>query len=324
MFQCFAESPVSHLVTDGECLSQIAYKYCRKIYGKNGFINHIKKLNPQLYRKPNLLIPNTALSIPSLQYCKLKWPEAEYEKDPIVESEKSKPQEYLNLKRESHREYFAEAFQGYKLLGSSSIVDANSNSFKRIKGVSLVSKPILGFNIGRRFEYSSQTHHIIFGGIKFEDYYGSKKVTVNSSSIFRSNLGFGFEHMINQQHFFIVTAGAEERTIIDESVYNQINLTKILVPNLGLKHSYLLRENVKQKSQLLSFGRYLSDSGALGLKVKKGYELGLGLNYKILGTKFPSEWLINLARLEQSTNVSYQTEWCFGVNWSVDFSISDN
>ena len=101
-------------------------------------------------------------------------------------------------------------------------------------------------------------------------------------------------------------------------------MTKILVPNLGLKHSYLLRENVKQKSQLLSFGRYLSDSGALGLKVKKGYELGLGLNYKILGTKFPSEWLINLARLEQSTNVSYQTEWCFGVNWSVDFSISDN
>jgi hypothetical protein len=323
-FHSFAHETFSHVVKDKECLSQIAYQYCQKIYGKDGFINQIKKLNPVLRRKPDLVFPGKVLSIPSIELCLSKWPQIEKEEKTIAVPEIFEPPKNLESNEVSHGDYFTSANLSYKIIGSSSILDANSLSYKRIKGVSLISKPIFGVNIGRRFNYSNQTQHIIFGGLKFEDYYGSKNVNVNSSSVLRSNLGFGVEHEINTEHTLRLNAGAEERTVIDESVYNQINLEKVLVPYIGVNHSYVLKNSLKQKFELLSHGRYLSESELLGLKVRPGYELGLGMSYKLLKSRFPTEWLLNLSRLEQSTSVTRQTEWCFGVNYSVNFSTTDN
>ena len=41
----------------------------QKIYGKNGFLNKIQKLNPQI-RNPNIIYPNTKLTLPDFSYPK--------------------------------------------------------------------------------------------------------------------------------------------------------------------------------------------------------------------------------------------------------------
>jgi hypothetical protein len=319
-----AQASSSYVVQHKECLSQIAFQFCRKIYGKEGFIRQIEKLNPSLKRNPNLIKPNSVLIIPDIKFCRSKWPELKKEQfipialDPVAPIIHKTPDLKIDRGLEGGITF------GYKILQSTSIIDSSSTSYKRIKGVSLNSKPIIGVGLKRNFEYSPQARHFIFGGLSFEDYYGSKKVNVSSSSTLRSHLGFGTDQQLTDGHQISFKLGVEERTFIDQSSFEEINITKALIPYAGAQHVYGLKEYLNHKFELHSRGRYLFSSESLGLKARPGYELGLGMCHKSLKAKSPSEWLLYISRLEQSTNVTHQTEWQFGVNWSVNLPSSEH
>jgi hypothetical protein len=315
----FAVSAV-YEVQPNECLSRIAYRYCRKIYGKSGFIREVQKINPKLKSDANFLLPKTLIEIPDISRCALPWPaplsKLRPENDPEIVPQFKKETSVLS----SHKDhFFFGAYTFYKVLGTSSITDSSSPLFKRIQGVSLVSKPVLGLNFGYKYPISEQTFHFINLGMHNEDYFSSKNVKINSQSNLRSSLHFGVQHQLSKGDWVEFQAGAEERTLIDQSVYNQINLTKGLNPNIKSTFGFLLHNQGVMKAHLVGFGKYLSSFQNLGLRARQGYELGGGINYQSLFSNKKSNLSIDISRVEQSTNVTFQSEWKTNLKWSVDF-----
>ena len=72
-FQWEVWSSETYIVKKSDCISQVSYKFCRKVYGTSGFIRQIKLLNPELSFKADMVLPNTAIKIPDPSLCVLPW-----------------------------------------------------------------------------------------------------------------------------------------------------------------------------------------------------------------------------------------------------------
>ena len=308
-------------VQPNEHLSAIAYKYCRKVYGKIGFISEIKKINPHLHSNLNFLLTKTVIRIPDQSVCLLPWPETNQTIQLPKSSElMEKNNEIEPIKNSPRDHFFLDFYTFYKRLGSSSIADSSSDTFRRIQGVKLISKPAVGFNLGYQYPINDQTSHYLLIGFHTEDYYSSNNVKINSNSNIRTSFNFGINHHFLNGQMIKIQAGVQERTFIDKSSYSQINLDKAIIPNLQSSFGHKFHDNGKRKAYLLGFAGYLFPSQMTNINIKQGYELGTGLRYHSLLFRRHSTISMDISRLEQSTSVTLQTEWRGNVNWQIDIS----
>ncbi len=318
-----------YVVKNQDCVSEIAYKFCRKVYGKTGFVQKIKELNPEKIKNTNFVLKNTTLMIPDPFLCPLPWPETQPiqvgKAEPEIQTQTQvQAQAELTpspeiLAHESDK-YFFGAYTFYKTLASSTISDSSLPGVSRINGVHLGSKPLLGLNVGYVYPFSDKTSHVLTYDFHTEDYYGSKNVTINSESIYRSALDYSVQRELTNSHNFRFGAGVEERTMIDKSTYQQINLNKVLTSYLKSVYSHLIQENHFMKTHLTGSARYLAPGRGVSLKSDSAFEFGLGIHYSSQLKKRKTVVGLDFKQLDQSTNVTHQSEQRLGLSWVIDLN----
>ncbi len=328
-FHLCAHANEIYVVKNQDCLSEIAYKFCRKVYGKTGFVQKIKELNPEKIKNTNFVLKNTTLMIPEPFLCPLPWPvtqpielakaEPEIQTQTQVQAQVELTPDPEILPHETDK-YFFGAYTFYKTLSSGTISDSSLLGVSRINGVHLGSKPLLGLNVGYVYPFSEKTIHILTYDFHTEDYYGSKNVTINSESIYRSALDYSLQRQLTNSNNFRLGAGVEERTMIDKSSYQQINLNKVLTPYLKSVYSHLIQENHFMKTHLTGSARYLAPGRGVSLRSDGAFEFGLGIHYSSQLKKRKTVVGLDFKQLDQSTNVTHQTEQRIGLSWVIDLN----
>lgn len=318
-------STSGYLVQDGEHLSKIAYRYCRKVYGSRGFISFIRQVNPHLPENSDVLFPKTKIVIPSKDKCTLPWddqriladqkgdsgPDTHIERklnsdDPqnirTTEVASEKQESNLNNSKVVKDGFFGEIFSFFKFLNTDAIEDKSAPQF-RISGVTLISQPVLGLAGGYRFNFNQKTIFEMKYSLHFEDYKDADSIEVVSSSRLRQN----FLLAVSYQTWRLET-GIEERTLVDESTYNKIQLSSGFSPFLKLKKEFIVFERSNQHIFLNPYGQYLISSQSHRIKVDPGYSAGVELVINRNSSAWIDQIKSGFRYVKQSTNVTSQTE----------------
>ena len=304
----------THQVQEGESLSSVAYKYCRKVYGKSGFIYKIKQLNPKLFKKIDIVHIGVKLRIPSLVNCPLPWSHQEQIK--VASLQKKTSEEVSTLQpivNEVIDGFLIETFTFFKVLKTSEVVDKAAPT-RRIEGINLISRPLIGIGLSYVFNLSMNSKMMMKWGINYEDYQDSDSVEVSSSSVLRQNFSLG----INHQKWFLQT-GFEERTMVDRSTFRELNLTSSFFPKLQISRSFSLHEKLGYELDLNPYVKYLLSSTTQEIKAGQGLGAGVSLNVLRPKGKFPLQIQSGYHYLKQSTNITDQNEHV--VDFSLGFSL---
>lgn len=315
-FQWQVWSSETYIVKKSDCISQVAYKFCQKVYGTSGFIRQIKLLNPELSFKADMVLPNTAIKIPDPSLCVLPWRSQTPVESVPVSAEAETPVKSVASEIQLPDHYFVSLYTFYKILASNSL---KAPLINRNIDASITSRPALGFQAGYRYSMSQKFDQVFTYDFHTEDYYGFQNLKIHSQSLVRSRFDYGFNTTFANSNWLQFGAGVEERTIFDQSTDTQINLNKVLTPYLKSSYGFLILENQNLRTHVLAKARYLSEARSGSLKTHAAFEYGIGINFSLLGRMKNSLFGLDYNQAQQSTSVTTQSEKRIGVSWMIEF-----
>lgn len=250
-----------HVVQPNDTLSGIAFRYCRKVYGSPGLMEHIKKINPGLTAD---IYPGMQIRIPldkklcHLQHSEISAPKEEVlgaterEKKvlsmtvpetevvsspvPVTESQNTvvpeeqpaeMPQpplvnELKEVEKEKSERWVVSFGSGSKTIKS--IDDDNETAI-------INSQNFVTMGIGQEIEWTSHHHSKIHFNLSYEDYF-ENEAKVKNPAPWRWGIGLKHEYQPKDLIFFTELA-LTRKTVFLSSNAQKVNLGVLPVPSFG-------------------------------------------------------------------------------------------
>lgn len=288
---------ITYTIKEGDNLSEIAFRYCRKVYGSKGLIKIIRDTNP-LLNLEKAIIPSTTIKIPTdKSLCILPHNTTE-------ESENSKTSHYPISKEQKNKLKKVEEKTNQEKAGRSKYSVSIQTGSKQFKSQDddnyeaiINSSSYVELFVKEETFLNEDLSTSFYGSVEYLDFDKSDNLRINNSKKIKKSFGFSSTyHRKNINYTFLINL--KERTRFASSTNRVINITASTPVATGLQ----IESEIYNKKTKVSLGAnyiYLFEKQNSGVGLKSGFEYQLYTKFDFI----KHAWLLSYQYSEQNSDL---------------------
>ncbi len=290
-----------YVVRRGDVLSEVLFRNVPgRIYGKNGNLSKVKKINPELHSVSHI-VPGETIVLPA--------GEGQFTQYELMLRSKSKKVVKKSTLEDFRKVTDKSIFQ--HLYIEAHLSSISLNAIDLISGENEISTSDLSFGLGLEWQHYWNKHFGLLFQFSYSQY--DFKVSANKSlvdeKINKLYGGVGLKYSSSKHHSYVFQTGLEEKLLLTSQTSNTLRIDKNTAPTFTISGKHLFK-SFSEKFHLVGFWKggvnfgttqpdYSTDSGFF-------WSLGFGSSFRDNNKFFNID--INYAqssfgtsRLEQTT-----------------------